>query len=199
MPYIVRNDLESADMSRFQSIMTGFDANFLVFIQTAALSLSARIDHSMPNLAALLRAVRMAGMVSQMEFGRNRHEKTNSRIWSELSVPSDLPRNHPRFLNKGWFSLIANIEQGGRKGPIPAEFVTYVANVLERDESFVLAAIAEDARLFTAFSEKAMNAPVTPEKTETVASTVSSRSPETPAKSETPRNAPGSKGPVGKR
>lgn len=202
MPLIVRNNVESADMSRFAGIMTGFDENFLVFVKSAAMSLSARIDHSMPNLAALLKAVRMAGNVSQMEFGRNRHEKDNRKVWAELSVPSDLHRNHPKFLNKGWFSLIANIEQGGRKGPIPAEFVKYVADVLEKPETFVLAAIEEDARLYAAFSEKATNAPVEPEKTVTVESTVSARSaPETPAKPESPAKPvkPGSRGPVGKR
>lgn len=202
MPLIVRNNMDSADLSRFAVIMGGFDANFLVFVQSAALSLSARIDHSMPNLAALVHAVRSAANLSQMALGRNRHEKDNKRIFADLRTPSDLPENHPKFLYKGWFSLIANIEQGGRKGPIPAEFVTYLANVLEKDESFVLAAIAEDARLFAAFSENARNAPVEPAKTVTVESTVSSRSPEKADKPETPAKEPvkpGSKGPVGKR
>lgn len=202
MPLIVRNDGESADMSRFAGIMTGFDANFLVFLQTAALSLSARIDHACPNLAALVKAVRMAANASQMEFGLNRRVKTNGRIWDGITVPSDLPRNHPKYLNKGWFSLIANIEQGGRKTPVPSDFVTFLANVLDRDEKFVLDAIAQDDRLSAAFDEIAVSAPVQPEKTETVGSTVSARSPEKGEKSDSAAKAPvrpGSKGPAGKR
>lgn len=156
-----------------EDVMSDLDGNFRVFLLSAALSLSARVGHVLPNTAAIVRAVRLARNVSQMEIGRNRHSKTNLPVFAGLSVPSDLPATDRNHRKSGYFSLIANIEQGGRKTAIPPEFVAYLAACAGMSVSIVEAAIAEDAALSTAF---AANNPVVPESTETVAKAVSSQS-----------------------
>lgn len=153
-----------------EPVMSGLDENLRVFLLSAALSLSARIDHVLPNLAAIVRAVRLAANVSQMEMGTNRHKKTNSRIWSDVTVPSDFHRDDRNHRKSGYFSLIANIEQGGRKTAIPSDFVQFLADVSGLTTDVVNAAIAEDAALSTAMSA---NNPVVPENTVTVQNAVS--------------------------
>lgn len=162
-----------------EPVMTGLDESMRVFLLSAALSLSARIDHVLPNLAAIVRAVRLAHNVSQMEFGQNRHKKTNGRIWANGAVPSDLHRDDRNHRKSGYFSLIANIEQGGRKTAIPSDFVEYLAIASGLTTDAINGAIAEDAALSTVSAE--IN-PVVPESTVTVEKAVSSQTPAKPAK-----------------
>ena len=156
-----------------EPVMSGLDERMRVFLLTSALSLSAPIGHVMPHLAAIVRAVRLASNVSQMEMGTNRHKKDNRPIWTGVSVPSDLSPIEKNYRKAGYFSLIANIEQGGRKTPIPADFVVFLATVSGLAEYVINDAIAEDAALSTA---SAANNPVQPETTVTVDSAVKSQS-----------------------
>lgn len=164
-----------------EDVLTGLDPVFSAFLLSSALTLSARIGHVLPNLAAIVRAVRLARNLSQMEMGTNRTKKDNRRIFDDVSVPSDLHRNDRNHRKSGYFSLIANIEQGGRKTAIPSDFVTYLAAVSGLSVSTVNAAIAEDAALSTAMVE---SNPVVAESTTTVGSTVSNQTPAKPVKSE---------------
>lgn len=155
-------------------VLSGLDEMFRVVLIATALSLSARIGHVWPNLAAIVGTVRKVHNVSQTELGRNRHVKTNQIIFPGLSVPSDLHRNDTKHRKAGYFSLIANIEQGGRKTAIPADFVAYLAGVSGLSVSTIEGAIAEDAALSTAMAQ---NNPVVPENTVTVEKTVKAQSP----------------------
>lgn len=177
------------DASRFDGIAARFDENVRFVLLSALMTLSSRTDHVWPNLAAIVKFVRIVRNASQMEIGRNRTKKSNERLFAGLSVPSDLHRNDPKYRVSGYFSLIANIEQGGRKTAIPSDFVTYMANVLvqvgfagtvQDAETVLNGLIAEDLALSSAESA---NVPVQPETTVTVASTVSTKKPASSRKS----------------
>lgn len=161
-----------------ESVLDGLDDMFRVVLVATAMSLSARIGHVWPNLAAIVGTVRKIHNVSQMEIGRNRHVKTNTVVFAGLSVPSDLPVSDRNHRKSGYFSLIANIEQGGRKTAIPADFVAYLASVSGLSVSTVEAAIAEDMALSSAMSD---SNPVVPDETVTLEKTVSSAKSRKPA------------------
>jgi hypothetical protein len=124
----------------FKTTVEGFAPAAVV----AAASLPA--GHRTPNLAAALLAVRTASKLSQMQLGTNR--RAGVAITDGLRTPAQLLSSDKAHLKSGWFSVIANVEQGGRKLPVPEAFVAYVADVLgHADTALVVAAIAEDAKL----------------------------------------------------
>jgi hypothetical protein len=174
MPAIASKPVFSTDES-----FAGLDPVFVLFLRMSLLSLSARIEHVWPNLAAIVGAVRKARNVSQMELGTNRAKKDNAVIFrnsdnSALAVPSDLHRDDRNYRKSGHFSLIANIEQGGRKSTIPSEFVAYLAACSGLSVSTIEAAIAEDAGLMAV---SAAIAPVVPSATVSVESAVKAQTP----------------------
>jgi hypothetical protein len=115
-------------------------------------------DHSTPNLAAIVRATRQSlGDISQMQLGRNENKTAGSKLDKSLTTPASLASSEKGHKKSGWFSLVANVEQGGRKTAIPAEFVTYLAAVAQLDESVVQSAVDEDKAL--AAASTAANAP----------------------------------------
>lgn len=169
MPAIANKSVPS--VLRSESVLSGLTEIERVALQMALLSLAARIGHVWPNLAAIVGFVRKVHNVSQTEMGANRAKKTNQPIFRQTDGK---PVKVDNSLKMGWFSLIANIEQGGRKTDIPAAFVTYLSAVSGLSESVINDAIAEDAALSTASAE---SAPVEPDKTETVEKAVKSQSP----------------------
>lgn len=119
--------------------------------------------HTMPNLAALTIAVRKSkGGLSQMSLGKNRVGSTNEKVFADAQTPMDLPSGSKGHLNSGWFSLIANIEQGGRKTTIPEEFVVYLAKVSGVSQARVKELVAEDTKVATALAEAAKSKTTTP-------------------------------------
>lgn len=103
-------------------------------------------EHSLPHLAVLVLATRATLKVSQMELGRNKR-KDNTAIRKGLPTPADSASGTKGHRKSGWFSLIANVEQGGRKTVIPEDFVTYMAGILEVKPEVVAALVAEDTKL----------------------------------------------------
>lgn len=121
-----------------------------------ATAYAARLDamrkedgHTTPNLGALVRATRTArGEISQMQLGLNR--KDGKPLVAGQKTPADSGEKDKGHKKSGWFSLIANVEQGGRKTTIPVEFVAYIAALADVPVREVEALVAEDAKLRTA-------------------------------------------------
>lgn len=113
-------------------------------------SMRAAQDHRTPNLGALVRATRTArGEISQMQLGLNKG-KDNAALVKGQSTPAERGEKDKGYNKSGWFSLVANVEQGGRKTAIPTDFVGYIAALAEVPVSAVEALVAEDAKLRTA-------------------------------------------------
>lgn len=112
----------------------------------------AEKDHATPNLGALVLATRTALGVSQMQLGRNQ-AKGGGKIVSDAKTPDTLGEKDKGHRKSGWFSHVANIEQGGRKTPIDPAFVAYLAAAAQVPATQVEALVAEDAKLRTASSQ----------------------------------------------
>lgn len=113
-------------------------------------------DHTMPNLAALIIAVRKwKGGLSQMSLGKNRVGNTNEKVFADVQTPADLPSGSKGRLTSGFFSLIANIEQGGRKTTVPEEFLVYLSKVSGVSQARVKELVAEDDKARAALAEAA--------------------------------------------
>lgn len=115
-------------------------------------------EHATPNLGALVRATRTArGEISQMQLGLNKG-KDGKAIAVDgsnkaLPTPAAMGEKDKGYKKSGWFSLIANVEQGGRKTTIPPEFVTYIAAAAQVPVSQVEALVAADVALRSAATE----------------------------------------------
>jgi hypothetical protein len=134
--------------------LDNFEANHTTWLAKFA----GETDHSTPALAAIVRATRQSlGDISQMQLGMNTNKTPGSHLVKGLATPASSASSEKGHKKSGWFSLIANVEQGGRKTPIPTEFVTYLAAVALLDEKVVADAVASDAALRVAAVEA--NAP----------------------------------------
>jgi len=126
---------------------------FTTAFATRVASMTADESHSTPSLGALVRATRTArGEISQMQLGTNKG-KDGSPLIKGLKTPADLGEKDKGHKKSGWFSHVANIEQGGRKTPVDPAFVAYIAALAEVPASQVEALVAEDARLRSASTE----------------------------------------------
>lgn len=118
-------------------------------------------DHTMPNLASLVIATRKArGDLSQMGLGTNRTKDGKAKLVTDGTTPADLQSGAKGRLKSGWFSLIANIEQGGRRGDVPDAFVQYIAKVSGVSQARVKELVAEDDKVRAAQAKA--NEPKTP-------------------------------------
>jgi transcriptional regulator with XRE-family HTH domain len=116
-------------------------------------TMRADSEHSTPNLGALVRSTRTAlGEISQMQLGTNKG-KDGKELVKGLQTPAALGEKDKGHRKSGWFSHVANIEQGGRKTPVDPAFVQYIAAVAQVPVSQVEALVAEDASLRTASTE----------------------------------------------
>jgi hypothetical protein len=103
------------------------------------LSVSQKAEHRTPYLASLILAVRSAYGLSQTELGDNRRRN-----------------GEPAFANvngSGWFSVVANVEQGGRRTPIPAGFLDYISTVANVDRKTVEAMATADSAIMAGFGK----------------------------------------------
>lgn len=144
----------SPTTARKSTVKSSKHDNLAQVIDTARESVAAKNgSHTMPALAALVSAARkVGGDVSQMSLGTNK-TKEGKAIVPNLKTPADTRSGEKGALKSGWFSLIANIEQGGRKTAIPSEFVTYLSTFLGVSEDVVTGAINEDAEAATALAK----------------------------------------------
>jgi hypothetical protein len=128
--------------------------NFEVNRSTWLAKFRGETDHSTPALAALVRATRQSlGDISQMQLGMNQTKVIGTPIVKGLATPASSADSEKGHKKSGWFSLIANVEQGGRKTAIPSEFVAYLAAVAQVDVTVVSSAVEEDAKLRVAATE----------------------------------------------
>lgn len=136
-------------------IKNRFDGEtFMDAVNAERTRLASETGHTTPGLAAVVRATRtVLGGISQMQLGKNRGPK-NERYAKDAKTPADLNEGTKGAKKSGWFSLIANVEQGGRKTTIPSEFITYLAAVIGGDAEQLQALVDEDSKLL-----KAANAP----------------------------------------
>lgn len=137
-----------------------YNADFYaLFMRAQQTGRIQRTGHPTPNLAAILVAFRTfaaskyadrihttatTGGISQMRFGANRDDNGCAIV---ESADAFLPTN----ANRSWFSLIANVEQGGRKTDIPAQFVSFLVEMTGIPRNILETAIAEDKALFAAY------------------------------------------------
>lgn len=122
------------------------------------LSLSRKPKHNNPNVAVLVLAIKNTQNLSLGEFGENRRLRPYTSEKEAVFVNGDA------FLNRGakddsWFSILANLKQGGRKTPLDLPFVAYLANALtetfgiKNAETLVKNADAEDAAIRLSFAK----------------------------------------------
>lgn len=131
-----------------ETVLDVLDPMIRVWAEMMQLSLSARSEHNAPNMAVLLLSIRKSRNVSQMELGTNRARKDGSSLFDGIDYLI------PVGNRSGFFSLIANIEQGGRKSEVSSDFLQFVANILNVPVQVVIDANAEDAAIRTAFAAK---------------------------------------------
>lgn len=105
-------------------------------------------DHPMPSLAALCIAIRKAnGGLSQTALGANRAKDGKGKLVPDAQTPADGSSSAKGHLKAGWFSMIANVEQGGRRGDLPDAFVEYIAKVAKVSQATVKNLVAEDEKV----------------------------------------------------
>ena len=121
-------------------------------LEGARAEVTKNAEHPMPNLGALLIATRKGLGVSQMQLGTNRG--TDGKPLSQgAQTPADLAQGSKGRLKSGYFSLIANIEQGGRRTAVPEAFVAYVAKVTGATQAGVRSLVEEDDKVRTAAAQ----------------------------------------------
>lgn len=122
------------------------------------LSVSRKPNHNNPNVAVLVLAIKNTLNLSLNEIGSNRRLRPYAETEEVIFANGDqfLPLNNK---NASWFSLFANVKQGGRKTNLDLLFVEYVANALtetfgiENAKDIVANADMEDSAIRQAFAK----------------------------------------------
>lgn len=129
------------------TITTRLGDAFVTAYEATRSKMAGATEHGSPSLAAFVLALRAAlGGVSQMQLGTNRG-KDNKPLVKGVETPASLAEGVKGRKKSGWFSLIANVEQGGRKTAIPPEFVAYLAAISDASVESIQALVAEDGKV----------------------------------------------------
>lgn len=137
---------QSSLMVLSDTVLPVLDDRVAIYAEMQAMSVSSQPEHLSPNLAVLLYGVRKARNVSQMEVGRNRARKDGSTLFADAEA--FIPVSN----KSGFFSLIANIEQGGRATSPSSDFLHFVAVITGLPVETVIALNDEDEAIRKAFA-----------------------------------------------